>query len=183
VYAAALATILIGYGSTGQAQQQSPSSRPAMIPAKVDVVISRFKGEQKTASLPYTLMVNVNGEQWGQARTSIRMGVDVPVGTTTITRDGVTTTQPSYRNVGTNIDCQANSRDDGRYSVYVNIVDSSFVGGDVRTARTTDPAAFMTFTTHNNLIVRDGQTVQFTMATDKVSGDVVKVEVTLTLIK
>ena len=183
----ALAALVVALGGALEAQQQ-PQPRPApppMIPAKVDVVISRFAGEKKTANLPYSLMVNINGDHYNMGRTSIRMGVDVPVGTTTVTRDGVTTTQPSYRNVGTNIDCHGSSREDGRFSVFVNVVDSSFVGGDPRAARVQEmgAAAFMTFTTSNNLTLRDGQTVQFTMATDKVTGEVVKVEVTLTVIK
>jgi hypothetical protein len=189
-----LATLVVSCGSGLQAEPQQglpqpvqpgqrPPERPPMIPARVDVVISRFAGDKKTATLPYSLMVNINGDHYNQGRTSIRMGVDVPVGTTTVTRDGVTTTQPSYRNVGTNIDCYGTARDDGRFSLYVNVVDASFVGGDPRTARVQDPAAFMTFSTSNHLTLRDGQTLQFTLATDKVTGEVVKVDVTLTVIK
>jgi hypothetical protein len=32
-------------------------------------------------------------------------------------------------------------------------------------------------------MLKDGQTAQFTTATDKVSGDVIKVDVTLTVVK
>jgi glucose-1-phosphate thymidylyltransferase len=87
-----------------QTQTAKPQPKP-VIPAKVDVVIQRYQGDKRVASLPYTLTVSVNGSP-----SQLRMGVDVPVGTTTTTRDGVTTTQPSYRNVGTNIDCRPRRR-------------------------------------------------------------------------
>jgi hypothetical protein len=178
------ALMMLATEAATMAQAGSAPKIKAVLPAKVDIVISRFAGEKKTASLPYSLMVNINGQSVGQGRTSIRMGVDVPIGTTTTTRDGVTTTQPSYRNVGTAIDCHANSRDDGMFDVWVNIVDSSVAMGDARApARAQDPMAFMSFTTSNNLTLRDGQTLQFTMATDKVTGEVVKVDVTLTVLK
>ena len=33
------------------------------------------------------------------------------------------------------------------------------------------------------MLIKDGQTLQFSSATDKLSGDVVKVDVTLTVVK
>jgi hypothetical protein len=164
---------------------QDAQSRPApkvVIPAKVDVVIQRYQGDKRVASLPYSLTVSING-QGSAMRTSLRMGVDVPIGTTTTTREGVTTTQPSYRNVGTNVDCSATSRDDGRFDLYVNVSDSaiSSVGSTGRVSG--EPLAFRTFTTSNSLALRDGQPMQFTAATDPVTGDVIRIEVTLTTIK
>jgi hypothetical protein len=38
-------------------------------------------------------------------------------------------------------------------------------------------------TAANNLVLRDGQTRQFTAATDRVTGEVVKVDVTLRVVK
>jgi hypothetical protein len=164
-----------------RAQQSPPPPKP-VVPAKVEVVISRYAGEKKTSSLPYALMVNVNSAR----QTGLRMGVDVPIGQTTTTREGVTTSAPTFKNVGTNIDCSASSRDDGRYEVYVNVLDSSIYVADGETARMprlAEPAAFRTFSTSNFLTMRDGQTVQFTAATDKISGEVTKIDVTFTLIK
>src|SRR5262245_30794490 len=57
-------------------------ARKAVVPLKVQVVLSKFKGETKTASLPYTLPCNA--EDRGS---HLRMGIDVPVLTTPI-KDG-----------------------------------------------------------------------------------------------
>jgi hypothetical protein len=49
--------------------------------------------------------------------------------------------------------------------------------------RPLDASAFRTFSVGNSLPLRDGQTVEFASATDKVTGETVKVEVTLTIAK
>ena len=51
---------------------------PAPIPLKVTVVLSRFQGEKRMSSMPYVLGVMASG--WGAGpKTTLRMGVDVPV--------------------------------------------------------------------------------------------------------
>ena len=42
---------------------------------------------------------------------------------------------------------------------------------------------FKSFKTRNRLLLRNGQTRQFTAATDRVSGETVRIEVTLTVVK
>jgi len=46
-----------------------------------------------------------------------------------------------------------------------------------------DPMAFRTFSMQNRLILREGVPQQFTMATDKISGETLRVDVTLTVLK
>jgi hypothetical protein len=130
----------------------------------------------------------------GQQMTTLRMGVDVPVGTISSTRatgannsGSTTTTGPDFRNVGTSIDCWADLTDESsRYAVGVRLTDSSIFTGDQegRSAiRTADPMAFRTFSTSNTITMRDGQTVQFASATDKITGEIVKVDVTISSVK
>jgi hypothetical protein len=173
-----------GQGSAAQGTSTSnPALRP-IIPIKVDVVISRYQAEKKTGSLPYSLMINANGPS-GQNRTSLRMGVDVPIGQTTRTENGVTTSQMNYRNVGTSIDSNAETDDAGRFRVYVSISHSAIVTADQSATplRMPDPTSFRQFTTTNYLSLKDGQSVQFIMATDNITGEVLKVDVSVTVIK
>ena len=168
------------------AQQNAAPARP-VVPVKVDVVLSRYQGDKRSSSLPFSMIVNMN-EQNGWPQTSVRMGVDVPIGTVTSTSSNgnVTTTRPEYRSIGTNIDCRGNTTDDGRFKLQLSITDSSIYTPDQDTRaimRTTDPTAFRSFSTTNNLTLKDGQTMQFSMATDKISGEVLKVEVTVAAIK
>src|SRR6185436_10190869 len=76
----------------------------ALLPLKVQLVVSRTSVDKKViSSLPYTLWVTANDKQ----TTSVRMGVEVPIATSTYSKEGVASQSYSYRPVGTNIDCNA----------------------------------------------------------------------------
>jgi hypothetical protein len=181
--------------AAGTQAGQAPQARPS-VPLKVDVVFSRFQGDKRLASLPYTMWVNAVDQRFtGQQMTTLRMGVDVPVGTVSQTRGPgtstnnpvtTTTTGPDFRHVGTSIDCWAYLAEDGRYTVGVRLTDSSIFTGDPQNQtamRLADPMAFRSFSTSNSITMRDGQTTQFAAATDKVTGEIVKVDVTINSVK
>ena len=46
-----------------------------------------------------------------------------------------------------------------------------------------DQPSFNTFKVNETVILRDGESSQFTSATDKITGQVIKVDVTLTVLK
>jgi hypothetical protein len=194
--AAAVAGVLAtSLPATMAAQQSTPQApQKPIVPAKVEVVLTRYDGDKKTSSLPFSLYVNINESRGGSpqtldyaSRTSVRMGVDVPVGSVTSTStQGVTTTKPDYRNVGTNIDCGGVTTDDGRFKLSLSITDSSIFTNDQTgrgVPRAADSSAFRQFSTSNTVTVKEGQTMQFAMATDKITGEVLKVDVTLTVLK
>jgi len=154
------------------AQSPNPSPTPTqnqnkpLTPLKVQVVIARYEGDKKVSSLPYVLAVTANHMQ----PVNLRMGSQVPVPV----QGGV-----DYKSVGTNIDCMATSTDDGRFEVQVRIEDSS-----VMERRGLDtPPTLRTFSSSNSVVLKDGQTAQFTAAADKVTGEVVRVDVTLNVEK
>lgn len=180
------------------AQAQGTQDKPAPPPAvasKVDVVISRSLGDKKISSQPYILMPT--GDSRGSNFATLRIGVDVPVGTTTttrppetnstgvVTRSGTTTTEPNYRNVGTNIDCQVTNLGNGQFTVMVSVTDSTIFNPDSpnNPGRPGETSAFRTFNARNTLTMRDGQTMLLIAATDKVTGELIKVEVTFNLVK
>ena len=188
VLAAAAVVALATAPTFAQGTQDKPAP-PAPVASKVEVVISRFQGEKKVSSHPYVLMPTASSR--GDAYVNLRIGVDVPVGTRTTTRpaegnrEGVTTTSPQYQNVGTNIDCQVTTLADGRYSVRVSVTDSSIFNPDSPSSpgKPSDTAAIRTFQASNTLTMRDGQTMSLISATDKVSGELIKIDVTFSLLK
>src|SRR5262245_29691213 len=179
------ALALAASGSVSAEQQPAPPPKP--VPLKVDVVLSRWQGEKRVSNMPFTLFVETGNN------TSLRLGVDVPVGavmmttgreTPNSTSKGVaggsqttseTATRTEYRNVGTAIDCRVNNvESDGSYAVYVSVQDSSIFTADGETRpslKVADPMAFRTFSMSNNLRLRSGQTQQFGVATDKITGE------------
>jgi len=157
--------------TTALAQQQPAADK---IPMKIQIVISRYDGDRKISSLPFTLLATANGGN----NCSLRIGAQVPVPTTA----GAYT----YQSVGTDIDCRI-ATEAGRYKLDLTINDKSVIE-----ARTTTPAAasaaqsapsFRSFTYNNSISMKEGETKQFVSAADKSNGEAVKVDVTLTLDK
>jgi len=151
----------------------------SMTALKVQLVVSRHSGDKKISSMPYTLWVTANEKRM----TSVRMGVQVPVPSTMITKEGTVPTF-NYRDVGTNIDIQAQGPVDGLYNLEIKLTDSS-IGFD---AKGTEPAlkgvpAFRNFTSNFSILVRDGQTAQYASATDPLTGETVRVEATVNVLK
>src|SRR6478609_8183182 len=122
----ALAFVLVGVSVIqAHAQAATPPPPPPPLPtqaAQVDVVLARYQGDKKTSSLPFTLMLTAEQRA---GTVSIRMGVDVPVGTSTsnVTQTtgaqggsprAVETTKAvtEYRNVGTSIDSSVSRVDE-----------------------------------------------------------------------
>ena len=156
---------------------QQTAAGPSLIPVRVQLVLSRFQGEKKVSSMPYTLQVTVDERDM----TILRMGTEVPVATGS---GGF-----NYRNVGTNIDCRVSRGvGEGQYRVHLAINDSA-----VRFPEKQEPSgpavagsaapAFRAFTANFIIVLRDGQTSQYTSASDPASGEVLKVDATLTVVK
>ena len=86
-----LATALVVVAATTMATLQSAAQTPAdttppkpSVSLKIDVVLSRWQGEKKVSSLPFALYIVAPG--WtprggASGNQSVRMGVDVPIGT------------------------------------------------------------------------------------------------------
>jgi hypothetical protein len=163
----------------------------AIIPLDVEVVVSRSLNGKPISSLPYFLAVNASR---ASEKTSLRMGANVPVPSTFVqaqqtTADGkpagnaTPLVSYNYQDIGTNIDCSARPLGDGRFVVNITVGERSVVqGGNVAGAVQGAPV-IRNFNASNNLVLRDGQTRQFTAAADRVTGEVIKVDVTLKVAK
>ena len=151
-----------------------------LVPLKVQLVVSRHNADKKVSSLPYTLWVSANERR----TTAIRMGVQVPVATTVYSKEGVSTPSYSYRDVGTNIDCTATTQADGTFHVAIKLNDSSLSLDPKESGPTLKGIpAFRNFTSDFSLVLKDGQTAQYASATDPLTGETVKVDVTLTVLR
>lgn len=181
---AIVAAVVLTCVAAVNAQQPAVSAQAtrdaALTPLTVQVVISRFQGEKRVSSSAYAMAVNANG-----GRASLRMGAQVPM--QTVSSSGPdpkpVVVSVNYRDVGMAIDCSASSLDNGRYSIQLTVDDSSVYSAQGESSKSTDHPTFRTFQATNSLVLRDGQTAQFSLATDKLTGEVTKVEVTLTVSK
>jgi type II secretory pathway component GspD/PulD (secretin) len=155
-------------------------------PLEVQIVISKFQGDKRISSIPYVLAVNANSSS-----AQLNVGADIPVQSTTFSP--VVDGKPAnplrsfnYRSVGTNIECSAVTAEDGRFELSL-AVDESSVVTNLTPGNKDQPLAelpvFRSFKSRNKVLLRSGQTRQYTAATDRVSGETVRIEVTLTVVK
>ena len=169
-----------------EAQQQNAEAikraetRTRLVPLSIDVVVSRYQGEKKISSLPYVLAVNTNDNTLGGV-CQLRMGAQVPVPATIINKDAPPTQSFTYRDIGTNIDCSARTLEEGVFQLRLNIEDTSVYTNaqDAATPTVGQMPVFRTFRSTNTLVLKDGQTRDFTAAADRVNGEVIRIAVTL----
>ncbi|HJZ73324.1 MAG TPA: hypothetical protein VKE51_16385 [Vicinamibacterales bacterium] len=183
VFAFALAATAI-VSTQEKDQEKTPAAAPArvappIVPVKVQIVIARYQGEKKISSMPYNLSVLT-----GNPPATLRMGTKIPV--TMLMMSNVPKDAPAggpvqYQDVGTNIDCAVTALDDGRFALRLTIDDSSVYPDDQSTSR--GNPSFRSFRTSNGMVLKNGETGQFTTAADKVTGETVRVDVTLTVVK
>jgi hypothetical protein len=175
---------LSAFAAPSTTNAQAPEPAKARVPLEIEVVITRYDGTKKVSSLPYTLAVNANGSE-----VQLNMGADVAIPSTAFTpvAGGGSNVNPltsyTYRSVGTGIVARATTAEDGRYDLMLNIDDSSVYTNPAAPSGVGQLPAFRSFRSRNTLLLRDGQTREYTAATDRVSGEVVKVSVTLKIAK
>ena len=189
VFAFALSTTALV--TAQDTEKDKPAAAPAKAPAldrnvtpvKVQVVIGRYQAEKKISSMPYTLTLNAAPPN---NHAKLRMGAKIPIVMlmmTNVPKDAPQGGPVQYQDVGTDIDCIANELDNGRYLLMITVDDSSVYPDEQATGAAKGNPSFRTFRATNSMVVRNGETSQFTAATDKVTGETVRVDVTLTVMK
>jgi len=156
-------------------EEQAVSAKAAT-PLKLSVVYTRLQGDKKVSVLPYTLSLNAD-----RGASRLRMGLQVPIQI----NDKDVPGNVVFKDVSNNIDCQAAALPDGRFDVRCSIEQTSVYQGTGETGNlsiSSTPVLRM-FRSDESMILRDGQTTQLTTATDPVSGEVLKVDVTLNVVK
>jgi hypothetical protein len=198
----ACAALLLFAVPAAKGQDKPANERPAaevIVPAKLQIVLTEYDGTKKVSSMPYSmpLVLATRSSQWS----TLRMGVRVPVNTTT-SKTGENSL--TYVDVGTNIDVsdidyRLNNvvAPPGRFSVEIKIDRSSLYvpsrdkdghidGGKDWTSGEPPPGnepMIRQFRGDVTLLLRDGQESEATVATDPLTGRVLKVEATLNVLK
>ena len=183
------AVLLTAFLATGLSVAQekpkpSPEQKP-ITPLRVQILFTETEGDKKTSSLPYALLLSTSSDP-SLRRANLRMGLRIPI--LTENKDQ----KFQYTDVGTNIDCEVRPVEDDRFqlslwfersSIYPTSADKK-PGASGGTPNPGDnQPIFQNFRGSLYLQMRDGQTVQSVLATDPLSGRVLKVDVTLTVMK
>jgi hypothetical protein len=165
----------------------TPEARSVKVtPLKMLVVLTEYEGEKKVKSLPYSFIVDSDRNSY--QFTKMRIGTKVPVYSG---KEG----GMQYIDVGTNIDCRATRGDAGTFRVEL-VIERSWVDGEVSVplpkGATDDKSdasgqfkepIIRQFKTEMEASLVDGQTAEITHTTDPMSGKMLKIEATLTVLK
>ena len=178
-----------------RAQEKTATDAPAsqtsesVIPIKLQVLLTEYDGTKKIASLPYSMSLTAAPEgKPPNSTTQVRDGVRVPV--LTGSKTGESSVQ--YIDVGTNIDARIAHTAGELYSVEVRIERSSLVlrtdNSQAKEWAPGDPSPgnqplVRDFRNSFTMQLREGHGSEATVATDPMSGHVLKVELLLTLVK
>ena len=184
--------VLLGAIIASPAAAQTPSAPTAAAegantPVRIHVVIARFQGDKRISSLPYTLFAQMQNRDRGVAQ--LRMGADVPIwigGSSKPSGGASEDSSPrlQYERLGTEIDCFVRPSFDGRYIVELTVSDRTVYAED-QTPRLA-PGSIQTlrsFRAYNAFVLKDGQSTQFNAAADRITGEVVRIEATLEVVK
>lgn len=193
---AVLLTLLAVPSSRSQEKPAAPRDvAPPPVAYRMQVLLEEYDGTKKVSSMPYSIPVAtpVVGDMARQ-RGSLRVGVRIPIAVSG--KNGENEIQFQYIDVGSNIDVSVRSADPERYaleltidrsSVYVSARDKDgrqevkeWAPGDEKPG--TQPLIH-NFRSNVSLLVRDGRPAEALVATDPITGHVLKVEATLTLLK
>jgi hypothetical protein len=171
--------------------EESQKAEVTTTPVKVQIVVTEFEGDKKVKSLPYTMYMNSINAQENKPGTWVkfRIGSRVPI------YMGGSAGNMTYLDVGTNIDARSAYTGEGRLLLVLNIERSWMEGGVSVPVAKSDASAAETLSGHFQepiirafksefeLKLREGQPVESIMATDPISGKVLKVDVSFTLVK
>lgn len=171
----------------------APDSAPVVTAYRVQVVISEYDGATKLSSLPYTIPVAQMGDPgMRDSRGSLRVGIRVPISSSSKTGESVI----QYMDVGTNLDVRVKRADSERYGVeltldrsWLYVRDQNKEGkAEGRPWVPGDPVPSLSpldhqFRANVEFLLHDGRASETALATDPVTGRVLKVDVLLTVLK
>lgn len=175
---AASILLLVVAPATLAAQDAPRTTSPTATPAGADapaergdfgpllrctVVVSRFKGDKQISSLPFELFVASLRNAVG-AQTSLRVGVDVP----------------NVEFIGTSIDAAAQAISSMEYVIKLTMRDSALTE---QGATQPEAGRVRQYSVSTWLRVRDGQSTEFSVGTDPVSGETTRAVVTVRVVK
>jgi hypothetical protein len=162
-------------------KQRAEERRKLSIPVKVQLTFIELDGDKKISSMPYSFIAIATDPDARTENTSIRNGVRIPVATESKEQ------KINYMDVGSNVDCQVYTDDDVHFRLGLNFERSALYSGsgeEKKDASHLEGAPLIrSFRAYEHFILRDGQTSESVLSTDPFTGHVLRVSVTINVIK
>jgi hypothetical protein len=154
------------------AEARSPGKPEILL--RLDVVMTRSKGDAVVARLPYSLLLNTGG-----MGARVYGGIQLPI---VVQHQDSNTVM--FKNAGGNVFAKAWALDDGRFRVELSTELGGVypTNGDTASAATDGPPAapvLRSFSTEATVNLRDGESTRLSDSADPITGETVRTEVTL----
>lgn len=156
----------------------SPAQAIPRTAVRIDILVERSKGATKVSSLPYSIATMAYGNGKEQPA-SLRFGSSVPI--PTVGQGGGTTF--TYQSIGTDIDTLLSVISEGRYQLNLTVEDSSVGDQDASADGRPRAPIIRSYRINTTLLLRSGVTVPVNLSTDRISGETVTAQVTVTALK
>ena len=174
-----VALLLMPMVNHAQEQAKAPNDQ-SISQVRIELLLTEYDGQKKISSLPYTIYAESSPQRNRATVGKLRMGVRVPVDTA---GGGF-----SYMDVGTNIDCDPWTLGDGSYDLSISVNRSSIYApsqgeNEGEQIHAGGRMVIRNFSTDFHLKLHDGETADGTSATDPLNGHILKISVTLHVIK
>lgn len=153
------AACLLAFAISGPALAQDS---PAPMPARLEGVISRFVGDTKIGSQPFSLLLKT-GEKASLAMES--------------TGSKACAAPEQARHVETRLDATSSSKANDRFSLELTFTERAFAG--CRTVNAVSIPVFSNRIVAKSVTLKNGETTQMDLGTGSTSSEAIKVEVTL----
>ena len=164
---AATAVALPQESAKAPEEEKAPGKR-----LRVEFRATRQRGEKTTAIRPCVVTLHADAQG-----ASVFVGPQV-----TMTTSDQGTLTMVFKNAGIEAQASAKTLPDGRYRLDAKFEDSSALvaGGGAAASTVVDNPIFRIVRGESQLTLREGETVPFTSVVDPVTGEVVRVDVTVT---
>jgi hypothetical protein len=171
------------------AEAPTNQTSASVIPLRLQVLLTEYDGTKKIVSLPYTMsLVGYPASKPPHGFNQLRDGVRVPVLTGSKTGEN----SMQYIDIGTSIEAHNAQTEGNLYTVDFTIERSSLVvrmdNNQAKEWAPGDPSPssqplIRDFRNNFTMQLREGHVTEATVASDPMSGHVLKVEVSLTAVK
>ncbi len=170
MWATLLAALVPAWGQEAPAKALE-ATKPPGNRLRVQFQETRLRGESTTATRATTLALHADADG-----ASVSVGSEIPI--SVAGKEGTTTVM---KNVGVQCQVKVETLPDGRYRLNARFEESSVLppgGGEVVTSG--DNPILLVVRGESMLVVRERETVPFASAVDPVTGEVVRVDLTVT---
>jgi len=161
----------------------------------VEVTVARYQGDKQISSLPYMLSVTPD-----ESVTSLRVGGDMAIPSIVVKAGDAGDAKAaqsggySYRSIGTSLDVRASpaitsasttAPTEGRYRLSISVEETSVYPTNEAAKNNmfvSNAPAFRSFRATNRVVLRNNQSLTYTAATDRITGETTRISVKLTVI-